>query len=35
MDFGAYAMALADDRRAEPRDDLTTASCRRRSTANG
>ena len=25
MDFGAYAMALADNRRAAPRDDLTTA----------
>src|ERR1700757_1540294 len=25
MDFGAYAMALADDRRTNPRDDLTTS----------
>jgi methyl-branched lipid omega-hydroxylase len=25
MDFGAYATALADDRRAHPQDDLTTA----------
>ena len=25
MEFGAYATALADDRRANPRDDLTTA----------
>ena len=25
MDFGAYATALADDRRANPHDDLTTA----------
>ncbi|HEX9176215.1 MAG TPA: cytochrome P450 [Mycobacterium sp.] len=25
MDFGAYATALADDRRANPRDDLTTS----------
>ena len=25
MDFGAYAMTMADNRRAAPRDDLTTA----------
>jgi methyl-branched lipid omega-hydroxylase len=25
MDFGGYAMALADDRRTNPRDDLTTS----------
>ena len=25
MDFGAYAMALADDRRTNPQDDLTTS----------
>jgi methyl-branched lipid omega-hydroxylase len=35
MDFGAYAMALADNRRASPRDDLTTALVQARSTANG
>ena len=35
MDIGAYATALAEDRRANPRDDLTTAWCRPRSTASG
>ena len=25
MDFGAYATAMAEDRRANPRDDLTTS----------
>ena len=35
MDIGAYATALADDRRVNPRDDLTTAWCRPKSTASG
>ena len=25
MDFGAYSTAMAEDRRADPRDDLTTS----------